>query len=209
MRHGLKRWITRYVIQRYRCQSCRSTFYPHDRQWTAGKYGPALAAYAIYQVIELGLPQNRVASSVGQLFGLYISRSTINQFKAAIAQNYVSTYNSLLKQLCGSRLLHVDETRASVVGKDCYVWVLASMEEVAYFYSPNREGSAIQATLREFSGVLVSDFYAAYDAVECPQQKCLIHLIRDLNDDLLKHPFDDRLKKRLDNGSGASEGGGK
>jgi hypothetical protein len=48
--------------------------------------------------------------------------------------------------------------------------------------------------LRDFSGVLVSDFYAAYDAVECPQQKCLIHLIRDLNDDLLKHPFDNALK---------------
>ena len=30
------------------------------------------------------------------------------------------------------------------------------------------------------------DFYAAYDAMDCPQQKCLIHLIRDLNDNLLK-----------------------
>jgi Transposase IS66 family len=195
MRHGLKRWITRYVIHRYRCQLCRSTFYPSDRRWTARKYGPAVAAYVAYQVIELGLPQNRVASSVGQLFGLYISRDTINRFKAATAQNYASTYDGLLKQLCGGRLLHVDETRASVRGKDCYVWVLTSMEEVAYFYAPNREGSAIQAMLRDFSGVLVSDFYAAYDAAECPQQKCLIHLIRDLNDDLLKHPFDDRLKR--------------
>jgi transposase len=195
MRHGLKRWITRYVFHRYRCQSCRSTFYPSDRRWTARKYGPAVAAYVVYQVIELGLPQSRVASSVGQLFGLYISRDTINRFKAATAQNYACTYDGLLKQLCGGRLLHVDETRTSVLGKDCYVWVLTSMEEVAYFYAPNREGSAIQAMLRDFSGVLVSDFYAAYDAVECPQQKCLIHLIRDLNDELLKHPFDDRLKQ--------------
>jgi hypothetical protein len=69
------------------------------------------------------------------------------------------------------------------------------MEEVAYFRTANREGSTIHAMLKDFSGVLVSDFYAAYDAVECPQQKCLIHLIRDLNDDLLKHPFDDTLKR--------------
>jgi Transposase IS66 family len=195
MRHGLKRWITRYVIQRYRCQACRSTFCPSDRQWTARKYGPAVAAYAVYQVIELGLSQNRVASSVGQLFDLYVCRNTINQFKAAIAQNYASTYDGLLKQLCGGPLLHVDETRASVRGKECYVWVLTSMEEVAYFYAPSREGSAIQAMLRDFSGVLVSDFYAAYDAAECPQQKCLIHLIRDFNDELLNHPFDERLKR--------------
>ena len=26
----------------------------------------------------------------------------------------------------------------------------------------------------------MSDFYAAYDGIRCPQQKCLIHLIRDL-----------------------------
>jgi Transposase IS66 family len=51
--------------------------------------------------------------------------------------------------------------------------------------------------LKNFSGVLVTDFYAAYDAVECPQQKCLIHLIRDLNDELLKHPYDEGLKRIL------------
>ena len=49
--------------------------------------------------------------------------------------------------------------------------------------------------LKNFSGILVTDFYAAYDAIECPQQKCLIHLIRDLNDELLKHPYDDGLKR--------------
>ena len=49
--------------------------------------------------------------------------------------------------------------------------------------------------LKDFKGVLVSDFYAAYDAIQCPQQKCLIHLIRDLNDDVLKHPFDEEMKQ--------------
>ena len=48
--------------------------------------------------------------------------------------------------------------------------------------------------LRGFNGVLVSDFYAAYDAVECPQQKCLIHLMRDLNDEILNNPFDEEMK---------------
>jgi hypothetical protein len=44
-------------------------------------------------------------------------------------------------------------------------------------------------------GILVTDFYAAYDTIDCPQQKCLIHLIRDLNDDLLKNPFDNEFKE--------------
>ena len=195
MRHGIKRWVTRYVTQRYRCQSCRSTFYPPDRRWTANKYGPNLIAYTIYQNIELRLPQRRVAASVNKLFDLYISPQTPNNFKTDAARTYQYTYDDLLKRLCKGRLLHADETRVSVMGKDCYVWVLASMEEVVYFYAPTREGSKIQMLLKDFCGVLVSDFYAAYDAIECPQQKCLIHFIRDLNDELLKHPYDDGLKR--------------
>src|SRR5438046_160805 len=29
----------------------------------------------------------------------------------------------------------------------------------------------------------------------CAQQKCLIHLMRDLNNDILKHPFNEELKE--------------
>ena len=50
------------------------------------------------------------------------------------------------------------------------------------------------ATLREFSGVLVSDFYAVYDSFDCPNQKCLIHLVRDLNGAMLDSPYDEELK---------------
>jgi hypothetical protein len=48
--------------------------------------------------------------------------------------------------------------------------------------------------LQDFKGILVSDFYAAYDAINCAQQKCLIHLMRDLNNDLLKYPFNEEMK---------------
>jgi hypothetical protein len=41
----------------------------------------------------------------------------------------------------------------------------------------------------------LSDFYAAYNAVRCFQQKCLIHFIRDVNDAVLKHPYEDELKR--------------
>jgi hypothetical protein len=49
--------------------------------------------------------------------------------------------------------------------------------------------------LKNFDGVLVSDFYAAYDTIECRQQKCLIHFIRDLNNAILERPYDEDLKR--------------
>jgi len=34
-----------------------------------------------------------------------------------------------------------------------------------------------------------------YDTINCPQQKCLIHLLRDFNDDLIKNPFEEEFKE--------------
>jgi predicted RecB family nuclease len=195
MKHGIKRWVTRYVFHRYRCQSCGSTFNPPGCPWTAAKYGPDVIAYAMYQNIELGLPQMRIDSSLSKLFGLHFPRGWTHYMKSVAADSYQSTYENLLKRLCSGCLLHVDETSVSVKGVSCYVWVLASLDGVAYFYTPTREGGTIQALLTDFSGVLVSDFYAAYDAIKCPQQKCLIHFIRDLNEALLKQPYDVGLKR--------------
>ena len=121
--------------------------------------------------------------------------ANIGSFKAGAAENYKGTYDALVKRLCSGRLLHADETKVNVRGKDGFVWVFANMEEVAYVYSETREGDLLQTMLKDFKGVLVSDFYAAYDSIQCPQQKCLIHLIRDLNDDVLKHPYDEELKQ--------------
>jgi hypothetical protein len=61
-------------------------------------------------------------------------------------------------------------------------------------YRPNREGEFVQKMLKGFDGVLVSDFYSVYDSPNCPQQKCLIHLMRDMNQELLNNPFDAELQ---------------
>jgi hypothetical protein len=73
------------------------------------------------------------------------------------------------------------------------VWVMTSMNKVYYFYKSSRDGSFLQELLEGFSGVLVSDFFTAYDSLKCEQQKCLVHLVRDINDDLIKNPLDIEL----------------
>ena len=68
------------------------------------------------------------------------------------------------------------------------------MDKAYYFYKPSREGAFLQEMLRLFSGVLVSDFYTAYDSLPCEQQKCLVHFVRDIDDDVLENPLDAELK---------------
>ena len=64
-----------------------------------------------------------------------------------------------------------------------YVWVLATADKVYYRFK-FREGAFLKDLLSSFSGVLVSDFFTAYDSIGCHHQKCLVHLMRDINDDL-------------------------
>jgi len=194
MRHGLKRWVTRHVLRRYLCKSCGKAFAGHSL-FTAHKYGSGLTAYMMYMNIELRLPQGRVDNHVERVFGPYGAPGRTQRCKTAMALAYRRTYDHLVKKLCSGPLLHVDETGISVKGKSGFVWVLASTEDVAYVYTPTREGATIQGLLKDFTGVLVSDFYTAYDSIPCLQQKCLIHFIRDLNEALLKHPYDEELKR--------------
>jgi len=194
MRYGIKRWITLYRFHRYKCQDCDGTFFPERKGWPQDKFGPGIVAYTVYQNIGLRVPQETVDRSLNKLFGLDLTIGITRRFKAKAAKLYKGSYDALLKQLCNGRLLHADETKISVKGRAGFVWVFANMEEVAYVYSETREGETLQHLLKDFSGVLVSDFYAAYDGIECPQQKCLIHLIRDLNDAVLEYPYDEQLK---------------
>src|SRR5258708_20456389 len=112
-----------------------------------------------------------------------------------MAEEYMPTYRGILRQIAKGALVHADETKGVVKGGGHYVWVFASLTSVAYVYSESRDAGILEDLLDGFNGVLVSDFYAAYDSVPCAQQKCLIHLMRDINEDLHKSPFNDELKE--------------
>jgi hypothetical protein len=149
----------------------------------------------MYQVIELKLPQQTSALSMRQLFGLDLSKTIVGQLKTKAARIYKPAYDAILRKLSNGNLLHADETKINVAGGSGYVWVFTNLEEVAFYYTETREAEVLQTLFSTFRGVLVSDFYNAYDSMACPQQKCLIHLIRDLNEDLHKQPFNNELSK--------------
>ncbi len=192
--HGIKRWVVRYTFFRYQCQICKTTFYSSKRNWTRSKFGSEIIAYALYQNIELRLPQETVDRSMTKLFGLPLVLGTTHNFKEEAAEKYQITYNTLIKGLTRGPLLHADETKIRLKTSNGFVWVFANMQQVVYIYNETREANILHTLLKDFTGILVSDFYPAYEGIPCSQQKCLIHLIRDLNDDLLKHPFDEELK---------------
>jgi hypothetical protein len=192
---SVKRWVTRYRFYYYRCPDCRTVFYNCERAWTRDKFGPNLQAICVYQNIELRLSQGRIAAFLNLILGFQLSRVNVNDFKKSAAAFYQETSQALLQSIVAGSLVQADETKVNLHDQAGYVWVFTNLEEVVYLYSPSREGDLVQRVLKGFNGVLVSDFYTVYDSLNCTQQKCLIHLIRDLNEDVFKEPFNTEFKE--------------
>jgi predicted RecB family nuclease len=193
---GIKRWITHYIVKGYKCKKCSATFTSTlpDKLKKHQRYGIQLQAYIIYNIIELHIPMLQLTKSLKKYFGIPMQQPAIGRMKNRAARFYQDTFESIKKTLLNSKFIHVDETHMSIRGKDSYVWVFTSMEEVVYIWSETREADVATSFLKDYNGILISDFYSAYDSISCVQQRCLIHLIRDLNADVLHEPFNDEMK---------------
>ncbi len=195
---GLRRWVTRHKARRCRCRKCEHVCLPNDfLAIRSRKYGWALCGWVAYAAVALRQTTQATADALADMFGVRITSAGVSKLRGQAADRYRETYASLLAELRAGPVVHADETWARVKGCSSkgYVWTFASPEVAVYAYSPNRDGETVQGALSGFRGVLVSDFYTAYDTMDCPQQKCIVHLVRDLNDDLAKNPFDEELKQ--------------
>lgn len=189
-KHSVRKWLPQYVSWRYECRRCRKKFIPAAWPNSRSIYGHGLACWCVYHNIARKQSMLQVSRSVLDVFDIYLPKDHLYRFKTSVADHYTSTYENILDSIVKGSIIHVDETPVKLKSTSGYVWVLASIDSVYYFYKDSREGSFLKEMLSQFWGVLISDFYSAYDSIDCPQQKCLIHLIRDMNDDLFRNPFD-------------------
>ncbi len=197
---GVKKWIVKYIGKTRSCSNCRKLIPPQHYPATNSKYQHGILAWVIYQNIELRQTHGNITSGLNQIFGFTFNSRNVDKFKKRAVEFYQTAYDEIVKSIRAGKLVHIDETQAGIKGGGGYVWVFTNLEEVLYVYSDSREGSIISETLTDsFKGAMVSDYYGAYDGFNGPQQRCLIHLIRDLNDDLFKNPFDDEFKAFVKN----------
>ena len=190
---GIRRQIIECAAALHRCLDCCRDFLP-SRYKRRDKHFHALKSWAMYQHIAHLVSFQRIEDMIREFFGLRVTYVELHMFKSLLARRYRSTVRRMLAKLIAGTLIHADETHANLQKGKGYVWVLANMEEVVYLYKPSREGDFLHELLKGFTGVLITDFYSAYDSLPCEQQKCLVHLIRDMNHDLLNNPFDDEFK---------------
>lgn len=186
---GCRKTITKYLSTKGYCQRCGKYYLAPIFKLGYQLFGHSFQAWTIYQRIILRLPYRIITQVIEDLFGERTSEGTILNFMRYFAEYYAPTEKNLVKHILESPFIHVDETRINIQGAEHYVWVFTNGKHVVFRITETRETSIVHEFLSNYKGILISDFYPGYDSVMCKQQKCWVHLIRDINDDLWSAPF--------------------
>ncbi|NEX23320.1 TM0106 family RecB-like putative nuclease [Thiorhodococcus mannitoliphagus] len=192
---GVKKIYLKYVGKMGFCRKCHSHYNPPAIRVNYFAYGHGLQAWAVYNRLFLRLPYRVITQTLEDQFGEKISQTSILNFMKYFSDFYTETEQALTQKILSSSFIHADETKISIQGVEQFVWVFSDGKHVVFKLTPTREARIVHEFLGEYSGTLISDFYPGYDSVKCKQQKCWVHLIRDLNDDLWVSPFDIEFEK--------------
>lgn len=195
-RTGCRKTVIRYTGRRGYCDDCHESHVPRGIQLLRGQlFGRDFQAWVIYQRLAIRLSYWLISRATWDLFSEELAPQTVAEFVERFSENYRPTEDLLLRRMLKGPVIHLDETKINILGADQYVWVLTDNSRVIFRLWRTRETDFLKTLLTDFRGTVVSDFYGGYDALPCRQQKCLVHLIRDLNDDLWKNPLDDEFER--------------
>lgn len=191
-RSGLRKTVTEYIGNQGYCCDCVRYFAPLFIQQipTNSLYGHNLKAWVIFQRVSLRLPYEMITEAALTQFNEDIPSRSIGAIIRDFGIYYSQTDKILTTQLLQGNLLHIDETTISIRGEIQYIWVFTNGKNVLFRLKPSRESEFLHSFLADYKGILVSDFYAGYDSLTLVQQKCWVHLIRDMNNDLRKSFYD-------------------
>ncbi len=194
MHNGIKRWVTQYNGGAVKCNKCSAVF-SSKNVLHLKMYGIDLKNYCVNQHIAYNVSFNSIAESLLD-FNININKIRVFEFKDEIATQCINTYNFIRDELINSNLMQIDETEIKLDKKrKGYVWVFSNMNSVFYLFREDRKADFLKDFLNNFKGVILSDFYKGYDGLPQAQQKCIVHLLRDLNSDFFYNQFDSELKQ--------------
>lgn len=143
---------------------------------------------------ELRLPINLIQWYLAAIHGLELSVGAIVGVLDRVARRGAESVGAILTAIRGSPMVQADETGFREDGVNGYLWSFSTPTE-RYFVRGRRDGAMVDAVLgADFAGVLVTDFYVAYDHYDGPHQRCWTHLLRDIHTLKDRHPANPTLQ---------------
>lgn len=172
----------RYRHHIYRCRSCRQTCQGlGDLELRNSHFGPRARLLTCYCRAHLGISLGKTQDLFHELFGLEISRAGLLGHLRWGGTLFEPVVDELFALLRRSPVVQGDETGWRIDGKRAWVWCFRDPGLALFLIDRHRNRDVIARALGDsFEGTFVADFYAAYDGLDCPKQRCLVHLLREL-----------------------------
>ena len=175
--------VTEHAIRRYWCPQCRDTVEPVVTDALPGStIGLRVVALSTWLHYLLGVTLAQIVDVFNFHLHFKLSPGGLVQMWQRLREILLAWYLEIQAQALDSAVLHADETGWRVNGTSHWLWCFTTGDLTYYMIDRSRGGPALKRFFKkEFAGVLVTDFWAAYNAVVAARkQKCLPHLLRDL-----------------------------
>src|ERR1051326_6195744 len=197
---AVKVQVVEHNIVERRCPKCRKRFRPDFdlSSLAVGKQRFGVSVQAEVALLREGcrLPFRVIQDYLKTRFGLRVSVGQLVALVEGVAQRGKAIVENFKQQIRGSPIVNGDETSWREDGLNGYVWSFSTDHVRYYIYRKSRSATVAKEVLgAEFDGVVVSDFYGAYNAHLGLHQRCWVHLLRDIHELKEKHKEDRQLKR--------------
>jgi len=175
--------IHRYRRHQCRCRRCQQVCQGRgDLELPGSHIGPRARLLVCYARAELGISLGKTTELLAQWWQLPLSRAGALGHLRWGGQLFAPVVQGFLELLRQSGVVHGDETGWRINGRNVWAWCLANPQISLYLIDHRRSSQVLIEALGEsLPGVLVSDFYAAYNCIDARKQRCLPHLLRELH----------------------------
>jgi transposase len=179
----LRTEVTEHTIHRDYCPACKKHVEPvvPDALPNAS-IGHQLTSLTAWLHYGIGVTTQQALELVGIHLHTHLSAGGLFSIWHRLGEVLAPWYEQIGAAVRASGVLWADETGWRTNGLTCWLWCFASKDACYYQIDRSRGGPALAKFFIEaFDGVLVHDFWAAYDAIEAgDHQSCLAHLLREL-----------------------------
>ena len=178
--------VSEHVVLERTCRKCGQRWSP-EPDWSALVVGRQRVGISVQQEVsvlreECRLPYGVIQRCLKWRYRLGLSVGELAALVRGVARLGQEEYNQLQQEIRASPVVYGDETGWREDSRNGYLWSFSN-PEVRYFLRRGSRGSKVVEEVLgdEFDGVLVSDFYGAYNVHQGLHQRCWTHLLRDIH----------------------------
>lgn len=173
--------IVENEIHKKRCLDCNKTFIlPQNKTPLEGSFGVNVMVMVVMIKFLLRGVLRKTATFLETSHSFTITPAALNEIIARVANAAEPEYEEMKLRIRKAIKVYIDETSFSVLGKNQWLWVFRTENDILYVLRSSRGSNVLEEILgKDYSGTVICDCWRAYNFLAFANiQRCWSHLLR-------------------------------